>query len=533
VTSITAPTPPFDAPPEASFLSRAIAAFSGTTGSLVKLALLAVVDAIAVWAAAILVTNSKWIALAVLVAAAGLLNAIYFGAASAVPAKFLVPGTIFLIAFQIVPIVYTARVAFTNYSTGHILSKAEAIKAIETNTLQPAPNGAQYTMAPAHDASGNLVLVLIDQTTNKEYVGSKKGLTPLPPGTVTTKSGIVTAAKGYKLVTGTELSSLTAQLDELTVPVKGGAIQPQGLSLAVALQPTFRYDEAHGTFVRLNDGAVFRDNGSGSFVSAKGEELEPGWVTNVGTENFSRTIHDKTIRAPFLRVFVWTIVYALGSVFLTFALGLAFAIALGKPGLRFQRPYRSLLVIPYAIPSFLSALIWAGLLNDDFGIINHIFHIHVPWLFNPWWAKVSCLLLNLWLGFPYFFLVCSGALQAIPAELKEAAYVDGGTSRQVFRKVTLPLLLVAVAPLMIASFAFNFNNFVNIYLLTGGGPPSTDQPIAGQTDILISYTYKLAFAAGKGGDYGLATAISIFIFAIVASISLVSFWRTRSLENLA
>jgi len=103
---------------------------------------------------------------------------------------------------------------------------------------------------------------------------------------------------------------------------------------------------------------------------------------------------------------------------------------------------------------------------------------------------------------------------------------------QVFRKVTFPLLLISVAPLMIASFAFNFNNFNNIYLLTGGGPSMADSPIAGATDILISYTYKIAFQSGKGQDYALASTISIFIFFIVASISIVAFWRSSSLENV-
>jgi ABC-type sugar transport system permease subunit len=129
--------------------------------------------------------------------------------------------------------------------------------------------------------------------------------------------------------------------------------------------------------------------------------------------------------------------------------------------------------------------------------------------------------------------VSLGALQSIPAELVEAARVDGAGAWQVFRKVTFPLLLVAVAPLMIASFAFNFNNFGNVYLLTGGGPTVGDNTIAGATDILISYTYKIAFAAGLGQDYGLASAISIIIFFIIATISWISFSRTKSLENLA
>ncbi len=189
--------------------------------------------------------------------------------------------------------------------------------------------------------------------------------------------------------------------------------------------------------------------------------------------------------------------------------------------------------MPYAIPGGLALLVWAGLLNDDFGVVNHILHVHVPWLFgSAWWARTSIILVSTWLTFPYFFLVSMGALQSIPSELTEAARVDGGGRWQVFRRVTLPLLLVVVAPLLIASFAFNFNNFNNIYLLTAGGPAAGDQSLAGATDILISYTYKLSFATGKGGAYGLASAVSILIFFIVATISAVSFWKTKALENV-
>ena len=131
----------------------------------------------------------------------------------------------------------------------------------------------------------------------------------------------------------------------------------------------------------------------------------------------------------------------------------------------------------------------------------------MPWLFDANWARVSVILVSVWLTTPYFFLVSLGALQSIPHELTEAARVDGGGGWAIFRRVTLPLLLVAVAPLMIASFAFNFNNFSNIYLLTGGGPYTGTSSVAGSTDILITYTYKLAIATGKGQDYGLASAV--------------------------
>ncbi len=141
-------------------------------------------------------------------------------------------------------------------------------------------------------------------------------------------------------------------------------------------------------------------------------------------------------------------------------------------------------------------------------------------------ARVAVLLVQLWLGYPYMFLVATGALQAIPRDLTEAAAVDGAKPFQAFRAVIFPLLLVALAPLLIASFAFNFNNFNAIYLTTEGGPFPPDNPQLGATDLLITYTYRLAFGA-QGAQYGFAAAVSIFIFLIVAMISIVGFRRTR------
>jgi arabinogalactan oligomer/maltooligosaccharide transport system permease protein len=331
-----------------------------------------------------------------------------------------------------------------------------------------------------------------------------------------------------------ELGTIDQELSNYKVPVGGDrAIQPQGFDSAIELQPTFRFDGKTTTFVRISDGTVYRDNGLGAFVSKSGDEIEPGWKTYVGLRNFSRISHSSLIRDPFLKVMVWTLFFATSVVFLSFGLGLLLAVALNKPGMRFLRTYRAILIIPYAVPAFLALLVWQGLLNDDFGVVNHVFHTHIPWLFNPWVARLSVIMVSVWLTVPYFFLVCLGALQSIPSELTEAARVDGGGALQVFRKVSFPLLLISVTPLMIASFAFNFNNFNNIYLLTGGGPAVGNSPVAGATDILISYTYKIAFAAGKGQDYGLACAISILIFVIVGTISAVSFSRTKALENLA
>ena len=157
---------------------------------------------------------------------------------------------------------------------------------------------------------------------------------------------------------------------------------------------------------------------------------------------------------------------------------------------------------------------------------------NVEWLTDPWLAKFSVLFVNLWLGFPYMFLVCMGALQAIPDELQEAATVDGAKPWAVFRLIKLPLLLVTVAPLLIASFAFNFNNFNVIYMLTDGGPRDSNAPIpVGFTDLLITMVYSVAFESGNK-QYGLASALSILIFIVVGAISYVGFRQTRKLEEI-
>ncbi|MFO8154415.1 MAG: ABC transporter permease subunit, partial [Thiohalospira sp.] len=216
---------------------------------------------------------------------------------------------------------------------------------------------------------------------------------------------------------------------------------------------------------------------------------------------------------------------------------LALALALNDPRLKLRRTTRSLLIVPYALPSFMTALIWQGLLNTSFGPINRILGVDIPWLSSQAFAgalpKFSVILVNLWLGFGYMFLITTGALQAMPEEVKEAARVDGASGWQILRRITLPLLLVAVGPLLIASFAFNFNNFNTVFLLTGGGPPiqGTLTP-AGHTDILISFSYRLAFAGGRGQDFGLAAAISTIIFFLVAVFSYLGFKRTAVLEEI-
>jgi arabinogalactan oligomer/maltooligosaccharide transport system permease protein len=180
----------------------------------------------------------------------------------------------------------------------------------------------------------------------------------------------------------------------------------------------------------------------------------------------------------------------------------------------------------------MSILIWRGLFNKDFGAINMLLCLNIDWFDSPWLARFAVILVNLWLGFPYMYLIGSGALQSIPAELEEAASIDGATEKQTFYTIKLPLLLQILGPLLIASFAFNFNNFNIIYLLTGGGPTNAiDGEVAGATDILISYAYKTAFGSNFQ-DLGLSSAISMVMFVIVGTMSMYTLKKSKIMETL-
>jgi arabinogalactan oligomer/maltooligosaccharide transport system permease protein len=268
-------------------------------------------------------------------------------------------------------------------------------------------------------------------------------------------------------------------------------------------------------------------------VSSTGEVLYPGWKANIGMRNFSSIISNPEVRRPLLAVLSWTLVNAFISVILAFLLGLALALIFNFPALKSKRLYRTIFITPLAIPSVLSVLVWAGLFQTSNGVINRLFHSEIPWLTDATWARIAILIVELWISFPYMFLITTGAIQAIPGEILEAAEIDGASAFKSFTQIKLPLVLRTVAPLLIASGAMALNNFGVIYLLTGGGPTFTNSNgNAGATDILISYTYKLAFNGQEGNNYGLASALSILNFILVGVMSIYGLRRIKTMEGI-
>jgi arabinogalactan oligomer/maltooligosaccharide transport system permease protein len=499
----------------------------------VKVVLLGLTVAIAIWAAFPLIENGAWIGLAILVATTAGVLYLYLTPRH-VPAKYLVPGTILLIAFQVFPVLYTASTAFTNFGDGHRGTKAEAVVAIQTASVTRVPGSVQYvlTVATTGDAAtGPLVFLITDPATGRVQAGDADGLEELPGATVT-GAGRVTAASGYTLLNAGQASLRSREITDLAVPTAGGAIRSSGLSRAYEGKAGRAYDEACDCIRDTATGRTWTaDESVGAFVAADGERLAQGWKVTVGLSNFTRVLTDPAIGGPFLRTLVWNFAFAIASTGGTFVLGLLCAIALHSPRVTGRTLYRVLLILPYAMPSFAMLLVWRDMFNTDFGLINNLFGTHVDWFGGSASARFAVILVQLWLGYPYMFLVATGALQAIPGELTEASRIDGAGAWAAFRKITLPLLMVALTPLLISSFAFNFNNFNAIYLTTEGAPFPADNPSNGATDLLITYTYRLAFG-GAGAQYGFAAAISLFIFVIVAVVSTISFRRTRRQEEV-
>ena len=270
-------------------------------------------------------------------------------------------------------------------------------------------------------------------------------------------------------------------------------------------------------------------------MDSEGSPVGFGFRAWSGLENYTRILTDPRIKGPFLRIFVWTFCFAGLSVLTTFSLGMFLAVVLEWEELKGRRLYRTLLILPYAVPAFLSILIFQGMFNEQYGAVNEFLSViffgwKPDWNTNPWMARLMIVIVNLWLGYPYMMIVCTGNLQSIPKTIYEASSIDGSNAFHNFKSLTLPLVLPSMIPVLIASFAFNFNNFNLIYLLTGGGPPMVGGTgIAGETDILVTYTFNLAFR-NSGADYGLASAIATLLFVIVGTLAWVNLKKTSKLE---
>ena len=223
-------------------------------------------------------------------------------------------------------------------------------------------------------------------------------------------------------------------------------------------------------------------------------------------------------------------IWAFSSTVVCFTMGLMLAVVLKEAKIRFKKVFRTLFILPYAVPSVVSMLVWANLLNGSFGIVNRTLHQAIPWLSDPTLAKFTCVLINLWAGFPYYMLLVTGTMTSISEDVFEVARIDGASSSQIVRRITLPLVLYQTMPLLIMGFTSNINNFGAIYFLTQGMPYVADSTTtnAGGTDILVTWIYNLTMDVLK---YNYASVIAVLIFLFIAPFAIWNFRRTKAYKE--
>ncbi|MDR2483159.1 MAG: sugar ABC transporter permease [Treponema sp.] len=252
-----------------------------------------------------------------------------------------------------------------------------------------------------------------------------------------------------------------------------------------------------------------------------------------GLETFFNVFRIKIWGTTFVQILGWTAVWAFLATFSSYIVGLLQAILLRAKGIRFVKFWRGIFILPWAVPAIVSMMIFRVMFNKEGSLNQMLLHAGlireaIPFLSDPFWARTVLVLVNVWLGFPYFMALISGIMTTVSQELYEAAQIDGANALQQFRAITLPIVLASTAPQILMSLTFNFNNFNLIYFLTGGGPPNPNLQMAGSTDILISWIFKLTLDQRM---YNYAAVMSIFIFVIIASVSGWNLMRTRAFKE--
>lgn len=274
-----------------------------------------------------------------------------------------------------------------------------------------------------------------------------------------------------------------------------------------------------------------------AFTSYDHNHQPPGNLFDwVGLENFKNLFASgSALAGTFWPVLSWTLIWAIFATVSCYVLGLLLALLINRQGTKAKGFWRFMFVLSVAVPQFVTLLSMRTIFNAN-GPVNIILREMgilgptgaIPFFTDPTIAKITIILINIWIGVPYTMLSTTGILQNIPGELYEAAKIDGASAPIIFFKITLPYMIFVMTPNLITSFTGNINNFNVIYLLTGGGPDSLDYYYAGKTDLLVTWLYRLTITQK---DYNLGAVIGILTFIILATVSLITYRNTGSYKD--
>lgn len=454
-------------------------------------------------------------------------SALYiYASAKTLAWRYLFPGVVGMLVFVAFPLLYTVQIGFTNYSSANLLSQERArgylldqatIDEEQSLAFSLHPEGSAYrlVLAPQPGSDGPRYVSPVLPLTQADLSNQTIPMQILLPGAATLGEPL---ALRQVIALRESLMTLSVELPTKRV-LRYVGVREFGIA-----EPLWTA-VANGAVSRAETGVTYTPNTTtGFFENAQGERIQPGFKVGIGWANYTRLLFDADMRGPFVSIFIWTVLFSALTVLFSTAVGMTLAVVLNWEALKYRTLYRTLLFLPYAVPGFISILVFKGLFNQNFGEINAIldavFGVRPDWFSDPLLAKSMLLIVNTWLGYPYIMILCTGLIKAIPADLYEASAIAGAKPLTNFFKITVPLIAKPLTPLLISAFAFNFNNFVLISLLTDGRPDYLNTKLpAGQTDILVSYTYRIAFT-DAGANFGLAAAISTLIFVVVTLLSL-------------
>jgi len=257
----------------------------------------------------------------------------------------------------------------------------------------------------------------------------------------------------------------------------------------------------------------------------------------VGVKNFISVLSTSSSTAGvngglFLRVLIWTIVWAILATFLNFFLGMFMAMIILRKGTRLKGLWRACFSMSIAVPQFVSLLVINQMLQGQ-GIVNQLLmqwgwiETSLPFFTNATWARATVIIVNLWIGIPFTIMQITAILQNIPAELYEASKIDGANGWQSYIHITMPYIFFVATPYLITTFTGNINNFNVIFFLSNGAPTRVGES-AGQTDLLITWLYKLTV---DRGNYNVGAVIGILTFVVLATVSLITYRNSGSYKN--
>lgn len=272
-----------------------------------------------------------------------------------------------------------------------------------------------------------------------------------------------------------------------------------------------------------------------AFTNYSRENLPPkNLIDWVGISNFLKLFRVPVWSKTFFAVLRWTVVWAALATLSTYFVGMFQAMILNSRQVRGKKIFQTIFILPWAMPNMVILIVFKNLLNGQFGPINQfllktgLIDNSIPFLSDPVMAKITALAVNLWMGYPVFMVMILGVLANQDQGLVDAAAVDGANRLQIFLRIKFPLLMYATAPLLVMNFAGNFNGFGAVYFLTEGGPVNSSYQFAGETDILITWIYKLTLNQQM---YSMAAVMNLLIFLFIGAVSFWNFRRTVAFKE--